>query len=326
MRTHVDLFSGIGGFSLACKWAGVKTIAFAEIDPYASRVLQRHWPNVPNYGDVRGFPKLSAWLLTAGVPCQPASVAGKRKGADDDRWLWPETLAVVENGSYEWLLFENPTGILSLNDGLEFERICASLESKGYEVQPLVIPACGVGAKHRRYRVWIVAHSRCRKQSQRGDAIKMLAERDGTKGSADPAGGSGNEPANVAYAECRGRWKPAGATTAAWQSFRASLRQESSFEFGSSGEVMAHANGGNGHRGSGNVQMGRRGRPSAVKEDCYARGDQWSVEPDVGRVAHGIPARVDRLRGLGNAIVPQVAYQLIKRMIEAEVSNLGTTV
>ena len=209
---------------------------FSETDSYASRVLQQHWPNVRNYGDVREFPSMSAWLLTAGVPCQPASVAGKRQGAADDRWLWPQTLAVVENGSYEWLLFENPTGILSLNDGMEFERICTSLESKGYEVQPLVIPACGVGAKHRRYRVWIVAH----------------------------------------------------------------------------------ADGGNGHGRGGDVQMGRRRGAGSIEESCYARGNQWSVEPDVGRVAHGIPARVDRLRGLGNAIVPQVAYQIIKRMIEAE--------
>lgn len=160
MRTHVDLFSGIGGFSLAAQWAGVETIAFAEIDSYASRVLERHFRGVRNYGDVRNVPAIpDAWLLTGGVPCQPASVAGKRKGAEDDRWLWPEALAAVERIRPAWVLFENPTGILSLNDGVEFERICAALEGQGYEVQPIVIPACAVGTFQHRERLWICAHT-----------------------------------------------------------------------------------------------------------------------------------------------------------------------
>jgi DNA-cytosine methyltransferase len=158
-RTHVDLFSGIGGFSLAASWCGVETIAFAEIDSYASKILKRHWPEIRNYGDVRDVSAIpDVWLVTGGVPCQPASVAGKRRGAEDDRWLWPQALAAVERIRPAWVLFENPTGILSLNDGVEFERICAALEGQGYEVGPLVIPACGVGAKQRRDRVWIVAY------------------------------------------------------------------------------------------------------------------------------------------------------------------------
>lgn len=343
MRTHVDLYSGIGGFSLACEWAGVETIAFAEVDPYASRVLKRHWPGVRNYGDVRGFPRLSAWLLTAGVPCQPASVAGKRKGAADDRWLWPETLAVVENGSYEWLLFENPTGILSLNDGLEFERICAALESKGYEVQPLVIPACGIGALHRRNRAWIVAHSISEQLRSAG-----LGSVNGTQGGVEREerqqrirADIGERGSNVAHAKRGGRGESAGTVTSARQSFRASLGEEGALESGSGGEAMAHADNARPQRRIGGElrecpgefaawqsgasvpnatreRIDRSGNGGARWRPEFTNGDWWSVEPDVGRLADGVSDRVGKLRCLGNAIVPQVAYQIIKRMIEAE--------
>ena len=291
MRTHVDLFSGIGGFALAARWAGVETIAFAEIDPYASRVLQRHWPNVRNYGDVRNVPELSAWLVTGGVPCQPASVAGKRRGAADDRWLWPEALAVVENGSYEWVLFENPTGILSLNSGVEFERICAALESKDYEVQPLVIPACAVGAPHRRNRVWIVAHS------VNGRFRQLLQpERLVERGETSHVRRNG-EIRSLAHAErpCR-------------------INEKAEADAGSTG-----GQGGNGFVSCGaNSFADANGESTGRTSVSWCECNQWAIEPEVGRVANGIPKRVDRLRGLGNAIVPQVAYQLIKRMIEAE--------
>lgn len=273
MRTHVDLFSGIGGFSLACQWAGVETIAFAEIDPYASRVLQRHWPQVRNYGEVRGFPSLSAWLLTAGVPCQPASVAGKRQGAADDRWLWPQTLAVVENGSYEWLLFENPTGILSLNDGLEFEGICAAVESKGYEVQPLVIPACAIGAPHRRDRVWIIAHRNQDRRAMQNIPVQQWRQDDAGNQS-DGNGTTATNRAEFRWHEAQTPDSPAGGSQLPGQA-----------------------------RGFG----------------CGAIGNEWLSEPDICRVVDGLSAEmVAAIGALGNAIVPQVAYQLIKRMIEAE--------
>ena len=179
------------GFALAARWAGVETIAFAEIDSYASRVIEQHFPGVRNYGDVRSVPGLSAWLLTGGVPCQPASVAGKRRGAEDDRWLWPEALAAVERINPTWLCLENPLGILSLEQpGLSFDLesygnlidaairgegdswaditgtaefifrdLTASIEKLGYTVQPVIVPACGLGAWHRRYRVWIMGHA-----------------------------------------------------------------------------------------------------------------------------------------------------------------------
>ena len=305
MRTHVDLFSGIGGFALAASWAGVETIAFAEIDNYASRVLQQHWPDVRNYGRVQDVPALSAWLVTGGVPCQPASVAGKRRGASDDRWLWPEALAAVERGQYEWVLFENPTGILSLNDGVEFERICLALEGQGYEVQPLVIPACGVGAPHRRNRVWIIAHS-----SDRGQRELLQSERLTERDHASDTRRDG-EVWIMAHADNQGlqRWE------------RGELRECANQQFaGPRGAFMADT--GKSER----WRAARTGRRIGEYGETQSNGRRrngaangiWLPEPDVGRVANGIPRRVDRLRCLGNAIVPQVAYQLIKRMIEAE--------
>jgi DNA (cytosine-5)-methyltransferase 1 len=297
MLTHVDLFSGIGGFALAAKWAGVETIAFAEIDSYASRVLKRHWPNVRNYGDVRSVPAMDAWLVTGGVPCQPASVAGKRLGTADDRWLWPEALAAVERIRPARVLFENPTGILSLNNGVEFERICLALESQGYEVQPIIIPACGIGAPHRRNRVWVMAYAK----SEQSRRLQFAAISTDTGTSCE---------SNVAVALNT-------------RSSRARCGDESqepercAFNAYPEDDV-AHTQNTNGRRTNGENNGGRRCPKTGGRCESSGGLQHWCIEPNVGRVANGIPKRVDRLRGLGNAIVPQVAYQLIKRMIEAE--------
>lgn len=273
MLTHVDLFSGIGGFALAARWAGIETIAFAEIDPYASRVLQRHWPGVVNYGDVRNVPTIgNVWLVTGGVPCQPASVAGKRKGTEDDRWLWPQALAAVERIRPAWVLFENPTGILSLNDGVEFERICLALEGQGYEVQPLVIPACAVNAEHQRNRIWVLAHAdEGRKLQQEG--IEQNKRRRTSDGAQANASNSNQER----HAGRRG-----------------------------AGAHGAHV---------GELSAGLR--PASDNADFVSR-EHWNHKPVLGRRVHGLPSRLDRIAVLGNSIVPQVVYQLIKRMIEVE--------
>lgn len=157
---HMDLFSGIGGFALAARWAGWETIGFSEIDPYCCKVLAKNFPGVPNYGDITQLDgrAITADLITGGPPCQPASFAGKRQGTADDRWLWPEALRVMREVSPTWVVFENVYGFITLNGGVEFEHLLTSLENEGYEVQPLVIPACAVNAPHRRDRVWIIAH------------------------------------------------------------------------------------------------------------------------------------------------------------------------
>lgn len=182
---HIDLFSGIGGFSLAAQrvWGNEHNIvAFVEQDRFCQKVLNKHWPLVPIFSDIHDYkPEQSKAIdiLTAGVPCQPASVAGKRRGKEDDRWLWPEAHRIVRETLPEWIIFENPSGILTLNNGLEFDNLLSELETEGYETQTFIIPACGVDARHRRYRVWIIAHFdslRCNKSFSKRHTVQRKNE------------------------------------------------------------------------------------------------------------------------------------------------------
>ena len=154
--THLDLFSGIGGFALAAGWAGFETVGFCDNEPYAQAVIKKHWPNVPIHEDIKtldGTAYRGVTLLTGGFPCQPFSNAGKRRGKDDDRYLWPQMLRVIQEARPDWIVGENVVGII----GLALDQVCSDLEAEGYEVEPIIIPACGVDAPHRRNRVWVVA-------------------------------------------------------------------------------------------------------------------------------------------------------------------------
>jgi len=156
--THLDLFTGIGGFHLAAEWAGFETIGFSEIESYCCQLLAEKWPAIKNYGDIRtaDFSGLRGrvTVLSAGVPCQPASLAGKRRGAKDDRWLWPATLDVVGAVQPAWTIFENPDGIASLD---EFADTLSRLGSLGYSFRLFRVSANSVGANFEGYRFFIVA-------------------------------------------------------------------------------------------------------------------------------------------------------------------------
>ena len=160
--THGSSFSGIGGFDLAAEWVGWQNLFNCEIDPFCQTVLKHHFPDAEQFTDIRtaDFARYKGRIdvFTGGFPCQPFSVAGKRKGTEDDRYLWPEMLGVIRVVQPRWVVGENVYGIVSWSDGLVFEQVCADLEAEGYEVQPYVLPACGVGAPHQRYRTWFVAH------------------------------------------------------------------------------------------------------------------------------------------------------------------------
>ena len=158
----LDLFSGIGGFSVGLEKAGFETIAFCEIDPYCQAVLRKHWPGVPIFTDVRDITarelearQLIPDVICGGFPCQPFSVAGKQRGAEDDRHLWPELFRIVKEVRPDWCIFENVTGLIKLG----IDEVLSDLEAQDYSTGTFVIPACGVDAPHRRDRVWIVAHS-----------------------------------------------------------------------------------------------------------------------------------------------------------------------
>jgi len=161
--THGSLFSGIGGFDLAAEWSGFTNLFNCEWEEFPRKVLKHHFPNAEQYGDIKQF-NATAYsgrldILSGGFPCQPFSVAGKRKGSEDERHLFPEMLRIIRECQPRWVVGENVRGLVSWSDGLVFETCCTDLEALGYSVQSFVIPACATGAPHRRDRVWIVAHS-----------------------------------------------------------------------------------------------------------------------------------------------------------------------
>ena len=190
--THYDLFAGIGGFSLALEEvfneAKINHI-FCEWEHFPSAVLKKHWPNGTFYGDIAGLvadtdsqrhkssvaeteaarrsnlcsrarsdENETLTILTGGFPCQPFSQAGRRKGTADDRYQWPNMFRVIQNVEPDWVIAENVRGLVTWNDGMVLEQVCADLESEDYEVQPFIIPACAVNAPHRRDRIWIIAN------------------------------------------------------------------------------------------------------------------------------------------------------------------------
>lgn len=160
---HISLFSGIGGFDLAAEWMGWENVAHCEWNEFCQKILKYYWPNAISYEDItktdftvhRG----TIDILTGGFPCQPYSVAGKRKGKDDERHLWPEMLRAIREIQPRWVVGENVRGLINWNGGLVFEEVQADLEAEGYKILPILFPAAGVGAPHRRDRIWFIAYS-----------------------------------------------------------------------------------------------------------------------------------------------------------------------
>jgi DNA (cytosine-5)-methyltransferase 1 len=162
---HLGLFEGIGGFSLAARWMGWETVAWCEWDPFCQQVLRKNFPEVKEenqHGDITktDFTRYAGTIdvLTGGFPCQPFSQAGRRKGKEDDRYLWPEMLRAIREIQPSIVVAENVRGLLNISGGLVFKQVLSDLEDEGYEVLPFLIPACAVNAPHRRDRIWIVAH------------------------------------------------------------------------------------------------------------------------------------------------------------------------
>ena len=230
---HLDLFSGIGGFSLGLESAGLaKTVAFCDIDNFCQEVLKKHWPEVPIFSNVKeltyeklktnGINKID--IITGGYPCQPFSVAGRKKGEEDPRHVWPEYFRLIKELRPTWVIGENVGGHIKLG----LDSVLSDLESEGYSARTFSISAASIGANHKRERVWILANS---KSSNRNE-YEINKEH--------------GEPETQKI-------------------------------------------------------FGDRGRLSGVSS-------RWKVEPDVGRVADGLPNTMDRLKSLGNSVVPQIPY------------------
>ena len=338
--THLDLFSGIGGFALAARWAGIKTVQFVEIDPFCQKVLKKNFPGVPIHDDIktftnteginnqeqerpiisdreiitgrekdirikfRGFDDIAQrpFLLTGGFPCQPFSCAGKRKGTEDDRHLWPEMLRVIKEFKPTWIIGENVAGIRSMElvnsdsavesnpdiqeDGENdyttvLDGICNDLEAIGYEVQPIIIPACAVNAPHRRDRVWIVAYSVSRS----------------------------SEISNSGTVDCEN-----GET----QKCRKTDIQDSS-AYRNCHAPDTSNQGLPGCERPGSHEQGQTTHGSTPERN-HAWDEPWiEAATRLCRVDARVSNRVDRLKALGNAIVPQVAFEIMKAILK--VSN-----
>lgn len=199
---HISLFSGIGGFELAAEWAGFQNIASCEINDFGNKVLEYYWPKAYHHRDIHTLNieilnnELTKrygqdWnsddvILSGGFPCQPYSTAGKRLGKEDERHLWPEMLRVISEIQPRWVVGENVSGLISWSGGLVFEEVQLDLEAKGYEVQAFILPAASVNAPHRRDRVWFVAYSNNKRKGNgfaeiRGKNEKVPQRNDDTK-------------------------------------------------------------------------------------------------------------------------------------------------
>lgn len=173
MMNHISLFSGIGGFDLASKWMGWKNIAHCEINPFCLKILKYYWPNAATHTDIKSTDftvyRGKCDILTGGFPCQPYSVAGQRKGKEDDRHLWPEMFRAIQEIQPTWVVGENVSGLINWNGGMVFDEVQADLEAAGYEVIPFILPACSVNAPHKRERIWFVAYASSISKQQRSN-------------------------------------------------------------------------------------------------------------------------------------------------------------
>lgn len=322
---HIGLFAGIGGFELAVRWMGWNTIAWSEWDPFCQKVLSYHFPEAKGYGDIKqaDFTQYRGQcdILTGGFPCQPYSLAGKRLGKEDERHLWPEMLRIIREVQPRWIVGENVRGLLSWNEGVVFEEVCSDLESEGYEVQAFIIPAAGVGAPHRRERVWIVAHSYDSRGSYGFGQVQAengeISER---YDNAEPCDSSNGIIANAsdcrcgrrACEQCANRWS------------ELFPREYKGSKMGSeatrcSGEwFIANAT---------SKRLPRGNWTESTFRECsgYGQENLWENFPSISPVCggdDGLPSELDgitfpkwrreSIKAYGNAIVPQVAYQLFQ--------------
>jgi DNA (cytosine-5)-methyltransferase 1 len=311
---HLDLFSGIGGFALACRMVGgIETVGFCEREPYAQRVLKKHWPDVPICNDIhemKGNDYGTIDLITGGFPCQPYSLAGERRGNEDDRALWPQMLRVISEARPAWVLGENVPGIITL----ALDGVLADMEAQGYACETLCIPACGVDARHRRERIWIVGHST--KRGWNGAPSTRSGKHQGEW--TQPAGRSSRALADTTGGQNLGReCRDLAEASGCWR------RGNASADSGREDVANGDDSGRQERRGAKSVRQ----EYSPAERGCAWRPEtEWLAESGMGRVAHGIPARVDRLRGLGNAIVPQVAAEIIAAMKRVDiVANAAIT-
>jgi DNA (cytosine-5)-methyltransferase 1 len=292
---HLGLFEGIGGFSLAASWAGWQTVAWCEWNEFCQKVLSYHFSNAEKHGDITksDFTKYRGKvdIITGGFPCQPFSVAGKQLGTEDERHLWPEMLRAVREVQPRWVVGENVSGIINWNGGMVFDQVHLDLENEGYEVQAFILPACAVNAPHRRDRVWFVAH---KDTVRNGRTSNKRKEKPGIRQFGDVSAGdnerirANNDQVGYATnADSQGlqRIKDIGSPKAGWKGKKqqfAGLLQSSWQNFPNQSPIC----------------RGDDGLPTELDGITLPK---W---------------RTETVKAYGNAIVPQVAYQIFKSINE----------
>lgn len=368
--THASLFSGIGGAEIAADWAGWQNLFHCEINPFCRRVLEYHYPNSKSYDNITET-DFTPWrgkvtVLTGGFPCQPFSLAGRRKGADDDRYLWPQMLRAIREIQPAWVVGENVNGIRSMVQSREetemasggmlfrenhlirarerftFEEICGSLEREGYSVQAFVIPACAVGAPHRRDRVWFVAHACGNRRRQRTDKPFPVPERD----TASDIGESGENRATADPDEFGDFPRQASEGTEGCRSNRLSQPLADTYRNGGQAEAqrlgerpqdddepqsvldcgttsytssLGRLEVGNENGDACESQGERRPCPTGSPQDWWR---EFPTQSPVCGGDDGLPERLDgitfprwrmeSIKAYGNAWVPQVAYEIFR--------------
>ena len=402
----LDLFSGLGGFSLGLERTGYfKTIAFCEIDKYCSLILDKHWKGIKIYNDVRKINKEQfdtdgieyPDIITGGFPCQPFSVAGKQKGTGDDRHLWPEMFRIIKTFKPKFVIGENVKGLINIQDGVVFETVCTDLESEGYEVQAFNIPAAGVGAPHRRERIWILAtlgnselngssttkitrsiietsnnnkkgenatrefegtsKSRYSQDVANTESERTRSNNEGirqgisgtnrgqrTIGIKEDVANSNTRFSNGTNEEIFSRGQTSNISSTGGgdknvENSRCTLQQGAVFQGENENEIRK-GNADQSQRSSSSPEYdvanpsseqshsndnGQEQREISQQEQIELGGgssgtlwpSNWEFEPNVGRVANGVPGRVHRLKGLGNSIIPKIAEEIGKAIIGA---------
>ncbi len=288
--THGSLFSGIGGFDLAAEWMGWENVFHCEWNEFGQKILKYYWPKAKSYGDItktdftvhRG--KID--ILTGGFPCQPYSLAGKRKGKDDDRHLWPEMLRAITEIQPRWIVGENVFGLINWDGGVVFHEVQTDLEAAGYEVWPYVLPACAVNAPHRRDRVWFIAtYTKGRRLERQGEFT--------------PTKGFEGEKRTVCFNE------------------------------GIGSNISTHTNGIGQAERCKQLEPNRQGQFGGFgyKHDWT----DWPTESPICSRNDGFPKGLDgitfskwrqeSIKGGGNAVVPQVVYQIFKAIEEFDRQN-----
>jgi DNA (cytosine-5)-methyltransferase 1 len=309
---HGSLFSGIGGFDLAAEWMGWENVFHCEWNEFGQKVLKHYWPKAESFTDITksDFTKYNGTIdiISGGFPCQPYSQAGKRKGKEDERHLWPEMLRAIREVQPAWIVGENVSGLVNWNGGLVFDEVQADLETEGYEVTPFLLPACGKDAPHRRERIWFIAYAngrRCAGEKHR----QTETERNTENGKKRIITNSGSQQLQ--------EWAQDNFTTNRKED-RTGLddRIERSIHIGAIADAL--------------LQNQQRNRLCEKSQEmplgrCYSSKigfDQFPTQSPICSRNDGLSSelagitfskhRKESIKAYGNAIVPQVAYEIFK--------------